>query len=103
MPACSCPGTEQKYVYVPFASVIVTDLLPFVKVGVDPTVLPAESVIVTLCPSDDGFSKSIVTDPAEAVKVFCSNIRLPSAAACSVSFELPAGALDAGVEVVGGG
>jgi len=77
-------------VYVPFARVIVTALLPSVKVGVDPTVLPAESVIVTLCGVDDAFSKSIVTVPAEAVSVVCSNIRPPFGSAWSVSFALPA-------------
>jgi hypothetical protein len=100
IPACSCPGTEQKYVYVPLASVIVTVLVPFVKVGVDPTVLPAESVIVTLCGVVDAFSKSIVTEPAEAVSDVCSNIRLPFGSACSVSFPL-ATALGAGLTAAG--
>jgi hypothetical protein len=57
---------------------------------------------LTLCGSDDWFSKSIVTVPADAFSDVCWNINPPDGLAWRVSFELPvaAGVVAAGVLAV---
>ena len=64
-------------------------MLPDAKVGVDPTTLPAASATTTLCGTGDAFSKTSVTDPAEAVSLVCWKASIPDGSAWSVSFAVP--------------
>jgi hypothetical protein len=59
-----------------------------VMVGVEPTILPVESAIMTLWGTDDAFSKTIVTEPADAVSFVCWKASIPAGSAWSVSFAL---------------
>src|SRR5580693_6462082 len=83
-----CPGTEQKNLYVPALRSSVNSFVPPWKVGVAPTILPAEDSIVMLCPSGDMFVKSIETLPALALSVVLLYLSWPSALASRLSAPL---------------
>src|SRR4051812_24887537 len=100
MPACSWPGTEQKYSYRPLASLIVTLALLELICGVLPSCFePLRTV--TSCGVGAALVKSIATSPALAVSLSVSYLSAPLGSAASLTV-LPGGPAGAGAEAVPG-
>jgi hypothetical protein len=104
MPAWRWPGTEQKNLYVPAFSSTLSDFVPPVNVGVEPSTCFEADSIETLCESGDMLVISIVTFPAFAESDFVLYSSWPLLLASSFSaLPLPlAGAAGVVVAVVAG-
>ena len=101
MPACRCPGTEQKNLYVPGFRLSESVFEPPENVGVAPTLWPEDDSIVTLWPSEEELVKSIDTLPAFALSDFVLYSSWPSEFAARLTLsEPPDGEAGAGVEVL---